>query len=120
MDETEKNKFLLKKYKAKIASTKNRIDNNNNPIQMLLTFEEWCDLWNTAGVLPQQPYVLSRKNDQGHYEINNVYVQHNIENVLEAHNKTTELDKKINEYMLQTGYKRRIVKAMLKRGELEL
>ncbi len=115
-----KQELLLKKYRNKISSTKGRVDKNGNPIQMRLTFEEWCSIWEAAGVLPQAPYVLSRYNDEGHYELGNVFVQHNLLNSCDAVTENTELDKKINEYCLKTGYKRRIVRAMIRRGELHL
>ena len=111
--------FLRKKFLAKIGSTKGRVDKNKDPIEFRLTFDQWCQLWNEAGVMPAQPFVLSRKNDLGHYEIGNVYVSHNLLNVTEPHD-TTELDDKINAYAISTGYKRRIVKSMVKRGDLKL
>jgi hypothetical protein len=112
--------FLRKKFIAKRSSTKGRLDKNREPIEFRLTFEQWCQLWADAGVRPAAPFVLSRKDDVGHYEIDNVYVSHNLLNVTEQQGDQTELDAKINAYAIQTGYKRRIVKNMLKRGELEL
>ena len=111
---------LKVKYKLKIASTKSRVDKNGNPIEMRLTYEEWKQLWTDFGKLPGYPYVLSRKNDIGHYEINNVFIQHTRDNSTQALGHDTDLDKKINEYCLKTGYKRMIVRNMIKRGELEL
>ena len=119
MDEKTK-KLLHKKYLSKITSTRGRVDKNGQPIEMKLTFEEWCKIWLDSGHLPNLPYVLSRVNDCGHYEVGNVYVQHNLMNISEANGKDSELDKKINQYCIETGYKRRIVKAMLKRGEIVL
>jgi hypothetical protein len=64
--------------------------------------------------------VLSRFKDIGHYEIGNVAVIHTLENISEANGKTSEMDKKINDYCIKNGYFRRIVKGMIKRGELIL
>lgn len=113
-------KFLRKKFLAKIGSTKGRVDKNGDPIEFRLTLDQWCQLWNEAGVLPAQPFVLSRKSDLGHYEIGNVYVSHNLLNVTETLTDQTELNNKITAYAIETGYKRRMIKGMLKRGELEL
>jgi hypothetical protein len=71
-------------------------------------------------VRPAQPFVLSRKDDVGHYEIGNVYVSHNLLNVTEALDSKSDLDWKITAYAIESGYKRNIVKGMLKRGEIEL
>lgn len=112
--------FLKKKFLAKIGSTSGRLDKNSAPIKFKLTFEEWCQLWADAGVRPAYPYVLSRKGDIGHYEPGNVYVSHNLLNVTEALTDQTDLNWKITEYAIKSGYKRRIVKGMISRGELEL
>ena len=113
-------KLLLEKYRLKIASTKGRVDTNGNAIEMRLTANQWCQLWTEAKVLPSRDYVISRKNDLGHYEIGNVYIQHNLYNVTEALTDNSDIEYRITEYAIKTGYKRRTVKAMIKRGELEL
>lgn len=113
-------KLLVEKYRLKIASTRGRVDVNGNAIEMRLTEDQWCQLWSEAKVFPSRNYVISRKNDTGHYEIGNVYIQHNLHNVTEALTDNSELEYRITEYAIKTGYKRRIVKAMIKRGELRL
>ena len=113
-------KILLEKYRLKISSTKGRIDINGNPIEMRLSADQWCQLWEDAGVLPSRTYVISRKNDIGHYEIENVYIQHNLHNVTQALTDNSDIEYKITEYAIKTGYKRRTVKGMIKRGELTL
>jgi hypothetical protein len=113
-------KLLLEKYKSKISSTKGRTDINGNPIEMRLSFDQWCELWEEAGVLPSRDYVISRNNDTGHYEIGNVYIQHNLHNLTQALTDNSDIEYKITEYAIKTGYKRRIVKGMIKRGELTL
>jgi hypothetical protein len=113
-------KILLEKYRMKKASTKGRRDTNGDLIEMRLTAEEWCQLWEESGFNPSRDYVISRKNDIGHYEIGNVYIQHNLHNVTEALTNNNDIEYKITEYAIKTGYKRRTVKAMIKRGELVL
>ncbi len=116
----EQVKFFMKKYNAKISSTKKRIDKNANPIEFRLSFEEYVSLYLNKGVLPSRQYVLARHEDIGHYEIGNVSVIHNLENVCDAVGKTSNLDKKITEFCINNSYPRRIVKGMIKRGELSL
>ena len=88
---------FLKKYKEKQRSTIGRIDKNGDPIEFRLTFEQFSSLWKDAGLVPGYPYVISRKNDIGHYEIGNVFIQHNIQNITDSHGLNSNLDKKINE-----------------------
>jgi len=111
---------MRRKYTSKKASTKGRIDKNGTPIEMRLTYEEWRRLWQDFGHMPGQPYVLSRTNDVGHYEIGNVFIQHVIGNATDSHGLESALDKRITEYAVSNGYKRRTVKHMIKRGVLEL
>jgi hypothetical protein len=115
-----KQDIYQRSYKAKIAATKGRRDRAGNPIEFQLTFEQWCQLWQESGHLPQFPYVISRRNDLGHYKINNVFIQHTMFNLCDAHNLQSDLDKKITAYAIENNYKRRIVKAMLDRGQIEL
>jgi len=112
--------FLLDRYKGKISSTKGRIDKNGNPIEMRLTFDEWCDIWMSSGRLPSTEYVLSRYDDIGHYEVGNVFVQHNKSNVCDAMGLSTEYDKKITDYSIKTGYKRIVVRKLIKAGKVVL
>jgi len=103
-----------------MGSTKGRKDRNGNPILFLLTYDEWRQLWLNVGVMPGNGWVLSRKNDLGHYEIGNVYVQHNLDNIMEQNGVLSEIDKKINDYCVKYSSKRYTVKGMIKRGELVL
>lgn len=112
-------KILLKKYKAKKSSTIGRLDKNRQPIEFRLSFDEWCMLWEEFGQYPKQPWVLSRKNDLGHYELGNVFIQHNVDNAIDSYGRNPD-DYKINQYSFETGYSRRIVKNMIKRGQLIL
>jgi hypothetical protein len=113
-------KFWMSKYKAKIASTKGRKDRNGNNIEMRLSFEEYVKLFTDVNKKPSREYCLSRINDLGHYELGNVFVQHNIHNVVDYLGLTSEKDRKISEYAIKNKYNRTIVKNMIKRGELNL
>lgn len=118
---TEKaTKFFKEKHRTKIASTKGRKDKEGKSIQFLLTFEEYVTLYSEKSVYPSRSYVLSRIDDLGDYVIGNVFVQHSLDNLCDAAGKTTELDKKINQYCIEHNYSRRTVKSLLKRGALVL
>ena len=116
----EQKKFFMQKYKAKIASTKNRKDKNGNPIEFKMSFEEYVSLYLDGNVIPSREYVLARNNDIGHYEIGNVAVVHMLENVCQTLGKTTELDRSINNFCIANKYSRSTVKNLIKRGLLSL
>lgn len=113
-------KKVKQKWYSKKSSTRNRKDKNGEPIEFLLSFEDYYKLYNDYGKYPSLTYVLCRKNDLGHYEVGNVFVDYFMNNLTSAYGYTTELDNKINKYCEQTGYKRQAVKGMLKRKELVL
>ncbi|WP_167427970.1 NUMOD3 domain-containing DNA-binding protein [Achromobacter mucicolens] len=67
-------------YPVKRKTTKGRVDRNGNPIEFRLTFEEWLSIWLASGKLLQRgigqgQYCISRKDDLGHYEVANVFIQ---------------------------------------------
>ena len=111
---------LFKKFMEKRMGTRGRIDKNGDPIEFKLSFKEYCKLWEESGKEPSRDWVLSRKNDVGHYEINNVYVNHHIQNVLDGMGLNDEYENKITKYAIETGYKRTTIKNMLKKGKLKL
>ena len=112
-------KLFETKYKSKIASTRGRLDKDGNSIEVRLTLEEFTMLYKDAGVLPIAPYVISRKNDKGHYEIGNVFISTNVQNSLEAHGMCSEQDIILTNYCYTYKYKRRVVKQALKSGKLQ-
>jgi hypothetical protein len=116
----DKEKYLRQRYRLKKSSTKGRVDKLGNPVEFRLSFEEWEKLWDDAGLLPNRDYILSRVNDIGHYEVGNVYINHNLLNVTEAMTDNSDIEQKITQYSIESGYKRRIVKGMIRRGELVL
>lgn len=111
-------KLFESKYQSKISSTRGRIDKQGNKIEMRLSLEEFKKLYLDAGVLPVQPYVISRINDLGHYEVGNVFINTNAQNSLEASNNPTAIETQITSYCHMYKYKRRVIKRALLRGTL--
>jgi hypothetical protein len=72
-----------------------KTDRNGDQVLFLLTFKEWSEMWlqtddlgepywNNRGSQNASDYVMSRKEDTGHYELGNVFIQTNSENAVEA------------------------------------
>ena len=113
--------YYKRKYKAKASQI--RKDRNGNPILMKLTFEQWYEIWLASGHIHEMgpgrlKYVMCRCDDLGHYEVGNVYVNLVLNNSLESCKEITPEDVKINALTIKTGYSRRTVRAMIRRGEL--
>jgi hypothetical protein len=75
-----KEKFWSQRTKAK-----------HRGIEFNLTFEEWWDIWQKSGKWEERgcrkgQYVMSRKNDIGPYEVENVFIQTCTQNCLERPN----------------------------------
>lgn len=72
-----------KKYRGQKSHSKTRgIDFN-------LSFDEWLNIWLKSGHWEQRgrgkgTYVMSRVGDTGPYEIGNVFIQTNYDNVIQA------------------------------------
>ncbi len=78
------NRNIMHKYQCHKSSAKYR------GIEFRLTFEEWWGVWEASGKWEQRGrsegmYCMSRYNDQGPYEIGNVYIQLWTENTSQAH-----------------------------------
>jgi hypothetical protein len=59
-------------------------------IDFNLTYDQWQDIWNQSGHWEERgnkrgQYCMSRYNDQGPYEIGNVFIQRHTDNIREAH-----------------------------------
>lgn len=107
------------KYKSKIASTRGRVDKDGKPIDFLLTFEEYCKLWNDQGLLPTYPWCISRINDYGNYELDNVYISTSKRNSVESSSDDTT-DHILTDFALFYKMKRSQVKRALKTGTLTM
>lgn len=121
-------KDLVKRMRTKYncKSRHNRVDKNGDPIEMRMTFEEWLSIWIDSGKMHLigrgvDGYVMCRKDDIGHYEVGNVFIASGLENTIMAtFGELSQDNAKINAICLRTGYKRRIVKGLIKRGRLNL
>jgi hypothetical protein len=76
-------KLIKSKYNVQKACAKRR----NIPFN--LTFDEWYKIWLDSGHFSERgckkgQYVMSRYNDLGAYEIGNVFIQTNTNNVSQA------------------------------------
>ncbi len=114
---------LKGKYVAK--SKHIRVDKLGNPIVMKLSFDEWLNIWISSGVIhlmgcKASDYCMSRRDDIGDYEVDNVFINRVLNNSTESHNLITEKDKDINALCIRYGYSRRIVKGLIKRGILAI
>lgn len=68
------------------AYTQQKGNAKRRGLEMRLTFEEWKQLWLDSGHWDERgrgacKYCMMRKGDQGHYEINNVFIGLNAKNV---------------------------------------
>ena len=73
----------------KIAFWTQRGRAKNRGIAFNLSFDEWLNVWLSSGRLTERGrgkdhYCMSRINDEGAYEIDNVFIQTFEENVAEA------------------------------------
>lgn len=72
-------------YGTKKKLTVGRVDLNKQPIEFRLSFNEWLSIWIESGHVLERglkhgQYCMSRKDDLGHYQIGNVYIQLSSEN----------------------------------------
>jgi len=77
------------RWQQQKAQAKNRLDRDGNLIQWKLSFDEWIKLWEESGHWDQRgvgsgKYCMSRKNDIGHYEVSNVEIKTQSENMKEG------------------------------------
>lgn len=83
-------KNALGKYKAHIGNcVGKKKDALGNPVEMRLTFDEWCKVWQDSGHWDERgcrrgQYCMSRYNDLGHYEVGNVFIQLHVANSRDA------------------------------------
>lgn len=83
MPTTEQLKDANKKYRGQMSHSKTR------NIPFTLTFDEWITIWLDSGHWHERgkgkgTYVMSRRGDKGGYELGNVFIQSNLDNVLQA------------------------------------
>jgi len=88
----------------KFKAHKRRAEKRNIPFT--LTFEEWYDIWQKSNHWEQRgrgrdKYVMSRIGDKGGYTLGNVFIQSNLNNVIEGNknrviSEETKLKHKLN------------------------
>lgn len=79
--------YLKQRYNCESGA---KVDALGNRVRMLLTFEQWLDIWVSSGKFhlrgrTKGSYVMSRNGDIGHYEIGNVFIQQFSANVSESY-----------------------------------
>lgn len=82
--------LTIHQYNTQRAGARNRRDRHGNPIQFLLTYEEWLTIWLESGHAHERGrgagrYYMSRYDDTGNYEVGNVFIQLFVNNLVEAH-----------------------------------
>lgn len=93
--EIAKGRMQFREHRKKCA-TGQKISNDGTVIEMRLSFERWFEIWLDSGHWHKRgrgagKYVMSRKNDSGHYEDGNVFIQSGEQNVKDAHQTIREL-----------------------------
>jgi hypothetical protein len=78
-----------KRYDEQRKAARGRNDVFGNPIEFRLTFAEWIMIWIESGKyhlrgVRRGEYCMSRINDIGHYEVGNVRIILNSENISAA------------------------------------
>jgi hypothetical protein len=68
------------------AYTQQKGNVHHRGLEMRLTFEEWKQIWLESGHWEERGrgacrYCMMRKGDQGHYEVGNVFIGTNAQNV---------------------------------------
>jgi hypothetical protein len=71
------------------AQAKNRLDKNGDKILWKLSFDDWFKIWQDSGYWEQRgvgsgKYCMSRLNDIGNYEVGNVEIKLQSQNVIEG------------------------------------
>lgn len=79
----EEIKIAEQKYRGQKSHSKTR------GIEFNLTFNEWITIWLQSGHWHERgkgkgTYVMSRIGDKGPYEVGNVFIQSNYDNVIQA------------------------------------
>jgi hypothetical protein len=97
--------YAYKDHKKKIDKG-NKLDALGNRVEFRISFEDWWEKWKDYFHLRGRgsgKYVMSRRNDIGHYEKDNVFVQLSTDNIKQAliGAKRPNVGKKISEYWVR-------------------
>jgi len=68
------------------AYTQQKSNAKRRGLEMCMTFDEWKDVWVQSDLWDQRgrgadKYCMCRNNDEGHYEIDNVFIGLNADNI---------------------------------------
>lgn len=68
---------------------KNKTDANGNKVLFKLSYDEWLSIWQESGHMSEMgvgkgKYCMARKNDVGHYEAGNVFIQDHAQNLFDG------------------------------------
>ena len=102
---TEQLKIANQKYRGQQSHSKSR------GIEFNLTFEEWLDIWLDSGYWHLRgkgkgKYVMSRIGDTGPYSLENVFIQSNSDNVIQAQRgRRNSLESNLKRSLTQSGRK---------------
>ena len=82
-------KKALSAYKQQKKNCGRRKDRTGQTIEMHLTFDQWLEIWLSSGKWELRgrgtgKYVMSRVDDLGHYELGNVKIALNADNIRES------------------------------------
>ena len=71
------------------AYTQQKSNAKRRGVEMRLSFTEWLEIWSQSGKWDERgrgsnKYCMCRLNDEGHYEIANVYISTNKRNLSEG------------------------------------
>lgn len=65
---------MVSEYYRRFCAQKGSSKQRGIPFR--LTFDEWLEIWSESGHLKDRGlYCMSRKNDEGAYEVGNVFIQ---------------------------------------------
>lgn len=105
-------KLAKKRYHNQKNSCKNRVDRLGNQIEFQLTFEEWLNMWISSGHYHEcgrltGQYVMSRKDDVGHYAVDNIEIKSGKDNQIEK-TSFAEYKQKMKDISSSAEYKQKM------------
>ena len=85
----------------------------------MLSFDEFCFIYNNSNKIPVFPWCLSRVNDLGNYEVGNVFLSTTRRNAVDAIYGESD-DHLLTDFALVYRMKRSQVRKSLKTGTLTM
>jgi len=99
----------------KKAYTQHKSNAKQRGLEMRMTFDEWKDVWVQSGLWDHRgvgadKYCMCRHNDEGHYEVDNVFIATNSNNLRDGNTGK----------VLSDGTKAKIADAKLGKERIDL